>query len=275
MIRFPAPLDSCQEWIDRLIWTTVCEKVGSDFARLVRLASYRDPVTRSYSFAPAGQRFGITLTDRALLGWHERVFDDWLVLPLGRQIGDLQSYLAAQPRNISEVISQDLIPDSTSDTQRKLYISDLQIVEALFQSKSGFSSDKTRPDPIFLSILAIIGDAEPQSLSLNKLSHAVGLSGDWLRHRFKEWTGLGLSTVFRRARMKRAAYLLKTTSAPVKTVAAQCGYEDLSNFSRDFRAVFSVRPSAYSRVSTAVDRPTTVFDHKTPLLTIDRGENGI
>lgn len=245
MIRFPAPPVSSQESIDRIVWEFILLEANSIFARLVRLASYRDPVTRQYFLASA-HRSRVTLIDRSLRSWHERIFNDWLVLPLGRQAADLQIFLAAPSRSACAVIDQDLAPDAVSDAERELFTSDLKILAALFQVKPGFpSSARAFPDPRLLSILTLIEETKTHTVSLHTLGAAVGLSGDWLRRRFKEWTGTGLGSVFRRVRVKRAAYLLKSTSMPIKAVAAQCGYDDLSNFSRDFLAVLSIRPTAY------------------------------
>ena len=42
--------------------------------------------------------------------------------------------------------------------------------------------------------------------------------------------------------MARAAQLLKNAAAPIKTIAADCGYTAASNFYRDFKRVHGISP---------------------------------
>ena len=46
----------------------------------------------------------------------------------------------------------------------------------------------------------------------------------------------------RHIRMKRAAELLKDNMRPIKAIAVDCGYDDVSNFYRDFRKVYGMTP---------------------------------
>jgi AraC-like DNA-binding protein len=43
-------------------------------------------------------------------------------------------------------------------------------------------------------------------------------------------------------RMSKAARLLQVPSMPIKQIALQCGYDDLSNFYRDFKRVHRATP---------------------------------
>ena len=42
--------------------------------------------------------------------------------------------------------------------------------------------------------------------------------------------------------MARAAQLLRNAAAPIKSVAADCGYSAVSNFYRDFKRVHGISP---------------------------------
>lgn len=52
-----------------------------------------------------------------------------------------------------------------------------------------------------------------------------------------------MKSYFTKARIARAAELLRATGAPVKTIAAMVGYDDALYFSRAFRAARGVSPS--------------------------------
>ena len=42
--------------------------------------------------------------------------------------------------------------------------------------------------------------------------------------------------------MARAVELLKNDQLPIKTIASNCGYTEVSNFYRDFKSVYGVSP---------------------------------
>jgi AraC family transcriptional regulator len=62
---------------------------------------------------------------------------------------------------------------------------------------------------------------------------------------FRAVTGVTPHQWLLRARLRDAAGRLATTSTPVTNVALDVGFEDLSNFTRSFRAEFGAPPRAY------------------------------
>jgi transcriptional regulator GlxA family with amidase domain len=62
---------------------------------------------------------------------------------------------------------------------------------------------------------------------------------------FKQLTGRPPMDYFTRLRMRHACWLLDSTRASVKEVAAALGYDDPFYFSRVFKAVNHVPPSRY------------------------------
>jgi AraC-like DNA-binding protein len=85
--------------------------------------------------------------------------------------------------------------------------------------------------------------AAPHSLA--GLARMAKLSPYHFLRTFKATTGVTPHQWLLRARLRNAAEKLATTRAPVTDVALDVGFEDLSNFTRTFRAEFGASPRQY------------------------------
>lgn len=84
-----------------------------------------------------------------------------------------------------------------------------------------------------------------QFRSIQQLAQVVNLSGSRLSHLFKEQTGLILSDVLAKQRMKRAAHLLRSTDLSINEISEQIGYCHATSFARSFKRVFECSPIVY------------------------------
>ena len=66
---------------------------------------------------------------------------------------------------------------------------------------------------------------------------------------FKAVTGVTPHQWLLRARLRSAAERLATTKTPVTEVALRVGFEDLSNFTRSFRAEFGASPREFRQAA--------------------------
>jgi AraC family transcriptional regulator len=89
--------------------------------------------------------------------------------------------------------------------------------------------------------------AEP--CALNDLARLAGLSPFHFLRVFRATTGLTPHQHLLRTRLRVSAAYLATTDMPITEVALAAGFEDLSNFTRSFRAEYGLAPSRY-RVHT-------------------------
>jgi AraC-like DNA-binding protein len=87
-----------------------------------------------------------------------------------------------------------------------------------------------------------------QSLQLDALAALANLSRSRYVDLFKQQTGYAPIDYFIRLRMHRACQLLDTTDISIKAVATELGYEDPLYFTRVFRAVVEMAPTAYRRL---------------------------
>jgi AraC-like DNA-binding protein len=85
--------------------------------------------------------------------------------------------------------------------------------------------------------------AEP--LSLEELGRRVACSPFYLSRTFTQETGLTISQWLRRARLERAAELLRQGSCNVTEAAMEVGYSSLSHFSGAFHEMFGCCPGLY------------------------------
>jgi len=82
-------------------------------------------------------------------------------------------------------------------------------------------------------------------IQVSTLTTLAGVSPSYFFALFKRATGQTPIDFFIHLRMRRACELLETTSLSVKEVAASLGYDDQFYFSRVFKSVNHVAPSAY------------------------------
>jgi AraC-like DNA-binding protein len=80
---------------------------------------------------------------------------------------------------------------------------------------------------------------------LEDLASLAGLSAFHFLRVFKATTGLTPHQHILRTRLRAAAATLARTRVPITEVALAVGFEDLSNFTRTFRAEYGTTPSRY------------------------------
>jgi AraC-like DNA-binding protein len=82
---------------------------------------------------------------------------------------------------------------------------------------------------------------------LEALAKRASLSPYHFLRVFKTVAGISPHQFILRARMRAAARRLSLSDESVTTVALACGFSDLANFTRGFRAEFGRPPGAFRR----------------------------
>ena len=89
-------------------------------------------------------------------------------------------------------------------------------------------------------------EAEPATpYALSDLAEEARLSPFHFLRLFEELAGATPHQYLLRLRLRRAAILLQKESARILDIALDCGFGDVSNFNRAFRAEFGKNPRAY------------------------------
>jgi AraC family transcriptional regulator len=80
---------------------------------------------------------------------------------------------------------------------------------------------------------------------LRSLAQIAHLSPYHFLRTFEELTGTTPHQYLLRARLREAAIRLRIESTRVLDIGLACGFGDISNFNRSFRAEFGMSPRAY------------------------------
>lgn len=127
----------------------------------------------------------------------------------------------------------------------------LQIFRNATYAQHGFSARQRNADASSLArvsrVLRAI-DAHPEHAhELAELAAHARLSPFHFLRCFEDLTGTTPRQYLLRTRLRRAAVRLKQESARVIDIALDCGFGDVSNFNRAFRAEFGTTPRIYRR----------------------------
>ncbi|MGX1130965.1 transcriptional regulator GlxA family with amidase domain [Streptomyces glaucescens] len=99
----------------------------------------------------------------------------------------------------------------------------------------------------FEPLLNWLADNCDKDLTLEDIAGRAGMSTRTLNRRFREQTGTTPLQWLHRARVRRAQYLLETTSHPVERIAAQAGFGSPTAFRERFRRVVGTSPQGYRK----------------------------
>jgi len=123
----------------------------------------------------------------------------------------------------------------------------LELVAAFGRNLGGGGAQ--RPAGWLLQLRQRLDESTAVPVSLGHLAAEVGRHPVHVARSFREAFGCTIGTYTRRARANQAAALLRSTRRPLIEIALECGYGNASQFSRSFKAVFGLMPSAYRALS--------------------------
>ncbi|MBA1155802.1 helix-turn-helix domain-containing protein [Microvirga mediterraneensis] len=85
-------------------------------------------------------------------------------------------------------------------------------------------------------------------ITLDTLARSCGLSVRHFTRAFRQSTGMAPYQWLQYRRMEKAKQLLEESSAPLSTIALDCGFADQSHFTRTFSRVVGVTPGTWRRL---------------------------
>lgn len=85
------------------------------------------------------------------------------------------------------------------------------------------------------------------NISVEELAERVHLSKSYFMSCFKKAAGIGAIEYLAQLRINAACRMLKDTTRSVSDIAYSCGYNNLSNFNRQFRKLAGCSPKEYRR----------------------------
>ncbi|WP_028862745.1 AraC family transcriptional regulator [Psychromonas aquimarina] len=102
-------------------------------------------------------------------------------------------------------------------------------------------------DPRIERVIELLNQDLSQTYHIEMLAKTACLSTTQYKKVFKQCMGSSTQKYITQLRMEKAKALLTHTDLPVRIVAEQVGYHDLSAFSRRFSSYFGQSPKAFSR----------------------------
>lgn len=103
-------------------------------------------------------------------------------------------------------------------------------------------------DPRIRILLRIIDEnGGALRVTVHEISGALGIGEARLLRLFNREVGKTLRQYLLDVRMARAALLLQNVAPPIKVVASNCGYREVTNFYRDFKRVHGISPMQMRR----------------------------
>lgn len=106
-------------------------------------------------------------------------------------------------------------------------------------------SQTGRMDPRVEQVLRLLSSRMTETLRMEELAGAVGLSVSRLSHLFKEATGESVLEALNRMRIRQAAQLLEHTGRTATEAAHDVGFHNYNHFAAQFRKRMGVSPRAY------------------------------
>lgn len=94
-------------------------------------------------------------------------------------------------------------------------------------------------------VMTIIDSDLMADLSLKRLSSILNVNPSYLSTLFKKETGTTLTEYVAKKRVENAAFLLKTTTLQVQTIAQHCGIFDVNYFTKTFKKYMGKTPKEY------------------------------
>ena len=137
------------------------------------------------------------------------------------------------------------LEDKFSNELIGCYLSELLIHVIRKQSPSpiGMNTWKRR----ILNIQAYIDIHYREKLRIEEICRLFFISTSCLSHQFKELTGYSPKQYLTAVRMKSAAIKIHDTNLPIYDIAAECGFSDINNFVKQFKAIYGCTPGKFRK----------------------------
>jgi AraC-like DNA-binding protein len=89
-----------------------------------------------------------------------------------------------------------------------------------------------------------------KSLTLDDISHHIGVSESYFSHLFKKYTNMTFMEFLTTERVKRSEFLLSDPKAHIIDIAFDSGFSSISSFNRAFKKIKGISPSEFRETMT-------------------------
>ena len=150
----------------------------------------------------------------------------------GANVGEIFGFSAAYIRDIEHAASLDELGVCITDVLHR------------FISYTFDFTQVKHSDTVY-KVMEYVRSNYMKKLSLDEVASAVYLSRSYLSSLFKEETGASLTSYISRVRVEKSKILLADASLGVADIAAMCGFEDQSYFTKVFKRYTGISPNRF------------------------------
>ena len=108
--------------------------------------------------------------------------------------------------------------------------------------------DKGGTDDVIDDALNYIFTNSAREITLADVAARAAMSESGFSRYFRRSAGQSFSDTVRKLRLAHACQLLENTDEPISTICHRTGYQNLSNFNRQFRREYGITPGQYRRI---------------------------
>jgi transcriptional regulator GlxA family with amidase domain len=154
--------------------------------------------------------------------------------PLDLMLNLIQSRLGAK---ISQRVSEQFIVERVRNDSDRQYIP--------LRAQLGLSHRG------LIRVAQLMEENIEKPLSLDKIARSTGLSRRQIERLFKRDLNCVPKRYYLEMRLRRARELLLQTAMPIMDITAACGFQSPPHFSKCYRALYGLPPSAERKIGTA------------------------
>lgn len=155
-------------------------------------------------------------------------------------------YSSASKENNMQRLFSIIMDDEGQAPIRLIGLAMVLLDEIVQTSKTKISTKTKRVQDFYMKeAISFIDTNFQRDISIEEIADASGLNRSYFSRLFKETFGQSPQQFLIQYRLIKAAELLKSSRISVAEVGRSVGYDNQLHFSRAFRSVFGVPPSAY------------------------------
>lgn len=165
-----------------------------------------------------------------------------------RERGGRPAFAPASTEEMRGLLDQLTATARSSDYMRDMLINEqLARLLRLVMEQSWHPEDKVLPSKraSVMEVRQYLDEHYAERIALDELAASFFISKYYLAHSFKEQFGVTINAYLQSVRVTHAKQLLRFTGKTIDEIAAEVGLPDPAYFSRLFKKVEGVAPSAY------------------------------
>jgi len=107
------------------------------------------------------------------------------------------------------------------------------------------SDDIYRENPVVHRIVDFLGENYPAKITVAEMASHAGISPSTVERLFRSTFGISPLKYLKKVRLHCACKMLRNTKKTLATIARECGFNDQTSMSRDFRLELKITPRSY------------------------------